>query len=180
MSKTDHGAAVEYVHSSATDLPVGITDKRTMTIGKKIALAIVAIIAAVAWGILAFSRGENINAVWLVMAAVGSYIIAFTTYARYIEMTVVRPRADRATPAEYDNDGKDFMPTDRRVLFGHHSPRSPALVRWLALFWQPDGLPAGHAVDHHRRDLRRCGSGLPDPMDLHSSSRPFPGRDAQG
>lgn len=111
---------VEYVTSSATDLPVGVNDQRTMTLTKKIILAAIAIIAAIAWGILAFSRGEDINAVWLVLAAVGSYIIAFTTYARYIELKVVKPRADRATPAEYDNDGKDFMPTDRRVLFGHH------------------------------------------------------------
>ena len=48
------------------------------------------------------------------------YIIGFTFYARLIEYKVVKPRDDRATPAEYANDGKDFMPTDRRVLFGHH------------------------------------------------------------
>lgn len=69
---------------------------------------------------VAFHRGETINAVWLVFAAVGSYIIAFTFYARIVESKIVRPRADRATPAEYLNDGQDFLPTDRRVLFGHH------------------------------------------------------------
>ncbi|WJZ01801.1 carbon starvation CstA family protein [Corynebacterium freiburgense] len=110
----------EYVYSKASELPVGIRPSATMTIGKKIALLIVAIVAALGWGIIATARGETVNAVWLVFAAVGSYIIGFTFYARLIEYKIVRPRDDRATPAEYANDGKDFMPTDRRVLFGHH------------------------------------------------------------
>ena len=111
---------VELVYSDACDLPVGVHDHRRMSLKKKIVLLLVAIAAAAGWGTIALSRGETVNAVWLVLAAVGSYIIGFTFYARLIEYKVVKPRDDRATPAEYANDGKDFMPTDRRVLFGHH------------------------------------------------------------
>lgn len=111
---------VKYVYTDATDLPVGVEDNRPMSAKKRIIMAVIAVLAAVGWGFVAFARGENVNAMWLVLAAVGSYIIAFTFYARFIELSIVKPRADRATPAEYDNDGKDFLPTDRRVLFGHH------------------------------------------------------------
>ena len=111
---------VELVYSDACDLPVGVHDHRRISLKKKIVLLLVAIAAAAGWGTIALSRGETVNAVWLVLAAVGSYIIGFTFYARLIEYKVVKPRDDRATPAEYANDGKDFMPTDRRVLFGHH------------------------------------------------------------
>ncbi|QGU02775.1 Carbon starvation protein A [Corynebacterium kalinowskii] len=113
-------AGVDLLHSTATDLPVGVDDRRPMTAKKKIFLAIVAVLAAAGWGVLAFHRGETVNAVWLVFAAIGSYIIALTFYSRFVERTIVRPDDTRATPAEQLNDGKDFMPTDRRVLFGHH------------------------------------------------------------
>jgi len=61
-----------------------------------------------------------VNAVWFVFAAVCTYIIGYRFYARLVESRIVRPRDDRATPAETDDNAKDFMPTDRRVLFGHH------------------------------------------------------------
>ncbi|MEJ5928318.1 carbon starvation CstA family protein [Corynebacterium sp. H128] len=111
---------VTLLHTDATDLPVGVDDKRPMTTKKKLFLLIIAVIAAAGWAMIAFHRGETVNAVWLVCAAVGSYIIAFAGYARLVEYKIVRPKDSRATPAEYCNDGKDFMPTDRRVLFGHH------------------------------------------------------------
>ncbi len=60
------------------------------------------------------------NAVWFVVAAICTYVIGFRFYARLIEMKVVRPRDDHATPAEILDDGTDYVPTDRRVLFGHH------------------------------------------------------------
>ena len=60
------------------------------------------------------------NAVWFVVAAICTYIIGFRFYARLIEMKIVRPRDDHATPAEVLDDGTDYVPTDRRVLFGHH------------------------------------------------------------
>jgi carbon starvation protein len=81
---------------------------------------LVAGVGAVAWGVLALSRGERISAIWLVAAAVGSYAIAYRFYARFIARRVLRVDDRRATPAERLDNGIDFHPTDRRVLFGHH------------------------------------------------------------
>ena len=82
--------------------------------------AIIAVLGAVAWAIIAFFRGETVSAVWFVVAAVCTYVIGYRFYARFIEMKIVRPRDDNATPAEVFENGTDYMPTDRRVLFGHH------------------------------------------------------------
>ena len=81
---------------------------------------LVAIVGAIAWGILALSRGEEISAAWLVFAALASYAIGYRFYARFITYRVLRVDDKRATPAERLNNGVDFHPTDRRVLFGHH------------------------------------------------------------
>ena len=80
----------------------------------------VAIIGAVCWGVLALSRGETVNAAWLLFAALASYAIAYRFYARFIQKKVLETDDSRATPAERLNNGKDFEPMDRRVLFGHH------------------------------------------------------------
>ncbi|MBA0051221.1 carbon starvation protein A [Streptomyces sp. AJS327] len=69
---------------------------------------------------VALSRGEEISAIWLVTAALGSYAIAYRFYSRFISRRVLKPDDSRATPAERLDDGVDFQPTDRRVLFGHH------------------------------------------------------------
>src|ERR671924_300580 len=80
----------------------------------------VAILGAVAWGTIALARGEQINAVWLLFAALASYAIAYRFYARFIERRVLGVDNSRATPAERLENGIDFHKTDRRVLFGHH------------------------------------------------------------
>jgi carbon starvation protein len=80
----------------------------------------VAVVGAIAWGILALSRGEEISAAWLVFAALASYAIGYRFYSRFIAYKVLRVDDTRATPAERLNDGQDYYPTDRRVLFGHH------------------------------------------------------------
>jgi carbon starvation protein len=80
----------------------------------------VAIVGAVGWAVLALSRGENVNAVWLLCAALGSYAIAYRFYARFIVRKVLRADDRRATPAERLDNGIDYHPTDRRILFGHH------------------------------------------------------------
>jgi carbon starvation protein len=80
----------------------------------------VAILGAVAWGILALVRGERINAVWLIFAALCSYAIGYRFYARFIANRVLGVDDKRATPAERLDNATDFHPTDRRVLFGHH------------------------------------------------------------
>jgi carbon starvation protein len=69
---------------------------------------------------LALARGETINAGWLLFAALASYAIAYRFYARFIQRKVLEADDTRATPAERLNNGRDFEPMDRRVLFGHH------------------------------------------------------------
>jgi carbon starvation protein len=78
------------------------------------------LLGATALGIVALSRGETINAIWLVMAAICSYLLADRFYARFIADRVLQLDADRLTPAQRFNDGLDYCPTDKTVLFGHH------------------------------------------------------------
>ncbi|AOZ73459.1 carbon starvation protein A [Boudabousia tangfeifanii] len=82
--------------------------------------AIISLIAASGWWFTAIARGETVNGIWFVFAAVGSYLIAYRFYAKYIQDKFVKPDDKRATPAEYDYNGRDFVPTDRRILYGHH------------------------------------------------------------
>ncbi|MBA9002588.1 carbon starvation CstA family protein [Thermomonospora cellulosilytica] len=80
----------------------------------------VSVLGAVAWAMIALVRGEEVSAAWLVFAAVASYAIAYRFYARFIAYRVLKVDDTRATPAERLNNGVDYHPTDRRVLFGHH------------------------------------------------------------
>ncbi|MGD9526683.1 carbon starvation CstA family protein [Pseudonocardia sp.] len=88
---------------------------------QKVALWVgIALLGGLAWVMIALVRGETINAIWFVFAAVCTYFIAYRFYSTYIERTITRPDDRRATPAEYLENGQDYMPTDRRVLYGHH------------------------------------------------------------
>src|SRR5215207_5205786 len=80
----------------------------------------VALVGALCWGVLALGRGESVNAGWLLFAAIASYAIAYRFYARFIQRRVLETDDNRATPGERLNNGRDFEPMDRRVLFGHH------------------------------------------------------------
>ncbi|MFJ6947963.1 carbon starvation CstA family protein [Streptomyces wuyuanensis] len=81
---------------------------------------LVALVGAAGWSVLALSRGEEVSAVWMLAAALGSYAIGYRFYARFIQYRVLKADRTRATPAERLDNGVDFHPTDRRVLFGHH------------------------------------------------------------
>jgi carbon starvation protein len=120
LTVTVHDRDVSYIRTDADLPPVAIIDRSPISLRNKIVFGIIAVIGAVAWAIIAFIRGEPVNAVWIVVAAICTYILGFRFYARLIEMKVVRPRDDHATPAEIFDDGTDYVPTDRRVLFGHH------------------------------------------------------------
>jgi carbon starvation protein len=80
----------------------------------------VAVLGAVAWGILALARGESVNAVWLIVAASARTRSPTASNARFIATRVLEVDDNRATPAERLDNDVDFQPTDRRVLFGHH------------------------------------------------------------
>ncbi|MEV0059382.1 carbon starvation CstA family protein [Nocardia sp. NPDC050718] len=113
-------ATIEYLRTDPDLPPVGVVDRTPITPAKKAVFAGIAVLGAIAWAIIAFVRGESVNAVWIVIAAVCTYIIAYRFYARFIEWKITKPRDDVATPAEIYDNGKDFMPMDRRVLYGHH------------------------------------------------------------
>ncbi|ABX88087.1 carbon starvation CstA family protein [Yersinia pestis] len=80
----------------------------------------VALIGAFAFAMLALSRGEHVNAIWLVIASVACYSIAYRFYSRFIAKNVFELDDRRLTPAERRNDGLDYVPTNKWVLFGHH------------------------------------------------------------
>jgi carbon starvation protein len=80
----------------------------------------VATLGAVALGTIAFHRGEPINATWFVLAAGCSYLVAYRLYSAFIAAKLLALDNSRATPAERRDDGRDFVPTNKWVLFGHH------------------------------------------------------------
>jgi carbon starvation protein len=80
----------------------------------------ISLLGGLAWVMLAVVRGETVNAIWFVFAAVCTYFVGYRFYSKYIERHLLKPDDFRATPAEYKADGKDFAATDRRVLYGHH------------------------------------------------------------
>ena len=80
----------------------------------------VSVLGAAAFGVLALARGETISAAWLVVAAVCTYLVAYRFYSRFIAAKVFGLDPRRATPAERLDNGRDFVPTSRWILFGHH------------------------------------------------------------
>jgi carbon starvation protein len=80
----------------------------------------IAIIGASAIGGIAIGRGETINAIWFVVAAICTYLVAFRFYSAWICAKVLALDETRATPAERFNNGRDFVPTNKWVVFGHH------------------------------------------------------------
>ncbi|MCI0668658.1 MAG: carbon starvation protein A [Methylococcaceae bacterium] len=77
-------------------------------------------LGAAAVGSIALNRGESINALWFVSAAVCVYAIAYRFYAAWVAAKVLALDASRATPAERLDNGRDFVPTNRWIVFGHH------------------------------------------------------------
>jgi carbon starvation protein len=81
---------------------------------------IVALLGASAVGGIALHRGESINALWFIAAALCTYAIAYRFYAAWIAATVLSIDPSRATPAERLSNGRDYVPTHRWIVFGHH------------------------------------------------------------
>src|SRR4249920_598018 len=80
----------------------------------------IAVLGAGAFGYIALARGETIGAAWLIVAAVCTYLVAYRFYSRFIAEKVFELNPKRATPAERLNNGRDFVPTNKWILFGHH------------------------------------------------------------
>lgn len=81
---------------------------------------VLAIVGACALGVVALRRGEAINALWIVVAAVAIYLVAYRYYSLFIANNVMQLDPRRATPAVINNDGLDYVPTNKHILFGHH------------------------------------------------------------
>ncbi|WP_038919969.1 carbon starvation CstA family protein [Dickeya sp. MK7] len=77
-------------------------------------------IGACCLGVVALRRGEHVSAMWIVVASVAVYLVAYRYYSLYIARKVMELDANRATPAVVNNDGLNYVPTNRNVLFGHH------------------------------------------------------------
>ncbi|MDM1837513.1 carbon starvation CstA family protein [Serratia marcescens] len=87
---------------------------------KHIPWMLLGILGAACLGVVALRRGEHISALWIVVASVAVYLVAYRYYSLYIATRVMKLDAGRATPAVVNNDGLNYVPTNKNVLFGHH------------------------------------------------------------
>jgi len=142
----------------------------------KLAWAALAVLGAFCLGTVALRRGEQINALWIVVAAVSIYLVAYRYYSLFIADKVMGLDPTRATPAVLRNDGLDFVPTNKHVLFGHHfaaiagagplvGPVLAAQMGYLpGMLWLITGVVLAGAVQDFmvlfissRRDARSLG-----------------------
>ena len=93
---------------------------KKMTPAAMLLWLLIALTGAAAVGSIALSRGESINSLWFVVAAICVYAIGYRFYSAFIAAKVLMLDASRATPAERLNDGRDYVPTNKWVVFGHH------------------------------------------------------------
>ena len=136
---------------------------------------VVAVLAAAAFAKIALDRGESINAAWLLTAAVCSYAIAYRFYSKFIAAKVFALDASRATPAVRLDDGRDFVPTNKWIVFGHHfaaiagpgplvGPTLAAQFGYLpGIIWIVVGVALGGAVQDFvilASSVRRNGKSL--------------------
>src|ERR1700743_3168209 len=82
--------------------------------------ALISLIGAAAVAKIALQRGESLSAIWFVLAAVCVYLVAYRLYSAFVAAKLLALDDSRATPAERHDDGRDFVPTNRWVVFGHH------------------------------------------------------------
>src|SRR5438067_6912250 len=93
---------------------------RTMTFWKKLLWIAVTLLGLGSIAILAMSRREQINALWIIIAGLCAFAISYRFYSKWLASKVLLLNEHRATPAVVRNDGKDFVPTNRWMVFGHH------------------------------------------------------------
>src|SRR3954470_19430109 len=87
---------------------------------KKLVWIFVTLLGLVAIAVLALSRGEQVSALWIVVAGMCALSISYRFYSKWLAAKVLVLNDERATPALVRNDGKDFVPTNRWMVFGHH------------------------------------------------------------
>ncbi len=146
-------------------------------IAGRLGWGVLAIVGALCLGRVALHRGETINATWLVVASVCVYLMGYRFYGRFIALSALKLDATRATPAQLRNDGLDYVPTDKWVLFGHHfaaiagagplvGPVLAAQMGYLpGTMWILAGVVVGGAVQDFMvlfLSIRRDGKSLGD------------------
>ena len=99
---------------------MSVSDNNSRTLQTKLLWTAVAALGAIAFGIVALNRGEAVNAAWLVVAAICIYFIAYRFYGLFVASRALGVDGARPTPAYRHNDGLDYVPTNRYVLYGHH------------------------------------------------------------
>lgn len=153
-----------------------MSTSQSSSLSSKIVWLLIAILGAFAFGYIALRRGETINAMWILTAGVCVYFIAYRFYSLYIQNTVLQADATRMTPAFRHNDGLDYVPTNKTVLFGHHfaaiagagplvGPVLAAQMGYLpSMIWILAGVVIAGAVQDYmvlfvstRRDARSLG-----------------------
>jgi carbon starvation protein len=137
--------------------------------------ALLAVLGAAAFARIATSRGETLNAAWLLTAAVCTYVIAYRFYSKLIAAKVFALDPKRPTPATRLDDGRDFVPTNRWIVFGHHfaaiagpgplvGPTLAAQFGYLpGVIWIVVGVALGGAVQDFvilAASVRRDGKSL--------------------
>ena len=80
----------------------------------------VTLLGVIALATIATHRGESVNAMWFILAAICVYAVGYRFYSAFLAAKVLALDPTRATPAERFSDGRDFMPTNRWIVFGHH------------------------------------------------------------
>jgi len=90
------------------------------SLASKLLWAAIAVVGAICLGVVALTRGESISAIWLVVAALCVFSIGYRFYSKFIADKVLRLDPTRATPALLRNDGLDYVPTDKWIVYGHH------------------------------------------------------------
>ena len=91
-----------------------------MSLWKKLLWVMVTLLGLASLGVLALSRGEQISALWIIVAGFCAAAISYRFYSKWLATRVLVLNDERATPAVVKNDGKDFVPTNRWMVFGHH------------------------------------------------------------
>ena len=91
-----------------------------MSLPKKLLWIAVTLLGLASLAVLAISRGEQISALWIVTAGFCAAAISYRFYSKWIATKILVLNDERATPAMVNNDGKDFVPTNRWMVFGHH------------------------------------------------------------
>lgn len=109
----------QIVRNSA-GVPVGTKPHTKWTPAKIAIWVVIALLGGLGWTMLAIVRGEQVSTICFVFASVCTYVIGYRFYALYIQRKIMRPNDLNATPAERINNGRDFEPTQRIVLYGHH------------------------------------------------------------